>query len=200
LNDLLVRANAAAREVFAGTVSYGSGSWEDVDWSDFDLVGVDLYRDATNRDTYVDQLRSYARHGKPVVITEFGCCAYEGAEDAGGSGYAIIDWAHDPPQLTGEYVRSEQVQAETIGNLLDLFQVENVHGAFVHTFVEPGQTYSPDPRYDLDMASFGVVKTFPEGTGKGYEEAGYWEPKQAFATIADRFASRGSHQAPDGQA
>jgi hypothetical protein len=187
LNDLLARANTAARELFAGPLTYGSGEWESVDWSDFDIVGVDLYQDQYNRDTYVERLRSYHQFGKPVVITEVGCCSYEGAEDAGGSGYAIIDWDKDPPELIGEYVRSEQVQADYIGSLLDLYQEEGVHGAFVYTFVEPGQTYSPDPRYDLDMASFGIVKIFPEGTGKGYEESGYWEPKVAFHEIADRF-------------
>jgi len=82
------------------------------------------------------------------------------------------------------------VQADTITELLDLYQAAGMHGAFVYTFIEPGQTYSPDPLYDLDMASFGVVKIFPEGTGKGYEESGYWEPKAAFREIAERYASK----------
>lgn len=188
LNALLADALAAAREVFNGPVTYGSGEWEGVDWSGFDYVGVDLYRDAYNRDTYVQRLRSYQRFGKPVIITEFGCCTYEGAEDAGGSGYDIIDWETEPPQLNGEYVRSELTQAATIGSLLDLYETEGVHGAFVYTFVEPGQTWSPDPRYDLDMASFGVVKILPEDTGRGYDTTGSWEPKAAFWETADQYA------------
>ncbi len=185
LNDLLASATATARDVFSGPLTYGSGEWEAVDWSGFDIVGVDLYRGAYNRETYVDSLRSYHRFGKPVVITEFGCCTYEGAEDAGGSGYAIVDWEQDPPQLNGDYVRSEVTQAETIG---DLYEVEGIHGAFVYTFVEPQQTYSPDPRYDLDMASFGIVKVFPEDSGQGYGATGYWEPKEAFRVITEHFA------------
>ena len=43
-------------------------------------------------------------------------------------------------------------------------------GAFVYTFIEPGQTYSSNPHYDLDMPSFGIVKVFPVASGQGYEE------------------------------
>lgn len=189
LNDLLGRMVTTARDSFAGPLTYGSGEWESVDWSEFDFLGIDLYRDAYNRDTYTERVRDLHRHGKPVLITEFGCCTYEGAEDAGGSGYDIIDWEQDPPVLNGDYVRSEDVQAETIGELLDVYEAEEVHGAFVFTFVEVGQTYSPDPLYDLDMASFGIVKVFPASTGQGYEETGYWEPKLAFGTIAERFGA-----------
>ena len=190
LNALLGEMVAVSRGVFSGSLTYGSGEWEGVDWSAFDFLGIDLYRDAYNRDTYPQRVRDLRRHGKPVLITEFGCCTYEGAEDAGGSGYDIIDWEQDPPVLNGDYVRSEEVQAETIGELLEIYEAEGVHGAFVFTFVEVGQTYSPDPLYDLDMASFGIVKFLPEDTGQGYEETGYWEPKLAFATIAARFAAR----------
>lgn len=189
LNALLGSAATVARDAFDGPLTYGSGEWEGVDWTPFDIVGVDLYLHAGNREGYAEQLRSYEQFGKPVVITEFGCCAYEGADDAGGSGYAIIDWSADPPRLSGDYVRSEETQAETIGGLLDLYAAEGIHGAFVYTFVEPNQTYSPDPQFDLDMASFGIVKVFPEGSGQGYAESGYWEPKAAFGAIAERFAA-----------
>lgn len=186
LNALLARANTAAREVFHGPVTYGAGPWEGVDWTDFDSVGMDLYRDAFNRDTYVEQVRALHRWDKPVVITEFGCCTYEGAQDAGASGYDIIDWETTPPELNGDYVRSEAVQAQTIAALLDIYRTEGVQGAFVFTFVEP-LPYSPDPRYDLDMASFGIVKVFPEESGQGYEATGHWEPKQAFHEIARQY-------------
>jgi len=51
-NAFLGQAAGAVRECFAGPVSYASGAWERIDWSLFDIVGVDLYRDAGNRDTY----------------------------------------------------------------------------------------------------------------------------------------------------
>ncbi|MCA9881056.1 MAG: hypothetical protein KC442_24825, partial [Thermomicrobiales bacterium] len=164
LNELLASLRETAREVFSGPLTYGSGEWEVVDWTDFDAVGADLYLDARNRATYREQVQTLHSSGKPVLITEFGCCTYEGAEDAGGSGYTIVDWEAEPPRLNGEYVRSEQVQAETIISLLEIYVAEQVHGAYVFTFIEPEMTYDPDPLYDLDMASFGIVKALPAAT------------------------------------
>jgi hypothetical protein len=187
LNTLLASLLETARETFSGPLTYGSGEWEAVDWDDFDAVGIDLYLDARNRPTYQQHVQSLRRHGKPVIITEFGCCTYEGAENAGGSGYDIVDWEADPLRLNREYIRSEQVQADTITFLLDTFEAEQVHGAYVFTFIEPEMTYDPDPLYDLDMASFGIVKALPAATGQGYEETGYWEPKLAFTEITSRY-------------
>jgi hypothetical protein len=194
LNDLLGSATATARAIFGGPVTYGSGTWEAVDWDGFDIVGVDLYRDADNRATYVDDLREYHRHGKPVVITEFGCCSYEGAEDAGGSGSFIVDWEKTPPELKGGYARSEQVQADYITELLGIYEAEGVQGAFVYTFLEENP-HSPDPRYDLDMASFGIVKIYPSDSEKPYAATGYWEPKLAFGEIARIYGGDG-HASP----
>jgi hypothetical protein len=188
LNDLVASATAVAREVFGGSITYSSGSWEELDWSGLDYVGVDYYMDAGNRSTYVDDLRAYHQHGKPIVITEFGCCCYEGAEDAGGSGFDIVDWEKSPPELKGDFVRNEQVQADYIANLIEIYEGEGVHGAFVYTFLEESP-HSPDPRYDLDMASFGIVKIYPEESEKSYASTGYWEPKLAFDEIARIYGS-----------
>jgi hypothetical protein len=43
--------------------------------------------------------------------------------------------------------------------------------------------HDPDPRRDLDMASYGVVKMLPSGPGTGYHGLG-WEPKLAFGALA----------------
>ena len=46
--------------------------------------------------------------------------------------------------------------------------------------------HDPDPRRDLDMASYGVVKMLPggpDGLGTGYQGLG-WEPKLAFGGLA----------------
>ena len=77
--------------MFKGTVTYASVPLETVDWGRFDVVAVDLYRDARIRDHFSDLLRRFFVHGRPVVITEFGCCTYRGAADAGGTGWAIVD-------------------------------------------------------------------------------------------------------------
>ena len=39
------------------------------------------YRAKQNRSTYGQRLDAYLSLGKPVVVTEAGCCAYKGAED-----------------------------------------------------------------------------------------------------------------------
>lgn len=190
LNTVLDQAVAGARESFGGRITYGSGSWETVDWSRFDIVGVDLYRDTTNADDYANLLQSYTQYGKPVWITEFGCCCYEGAEDKGGTGFDIVDWTATPPEIPEAYTRSEAVQASYILDLLDLHQQHGINGSFIYQFIEPALTHDPnDPHHDLDMASYGVVKTYPAGTANAYEESGYWEPKEAFAAIGERYGA-----------
>jgi hypothetical protein len=179
LNRLLRRAAEVARAHFHGEVTYGAGLWERVGWEPFDVVGLNYYMDSGNSGEYAAGLRKFKRHGKPVVIVEYGCCSYEGAKAAGAAGDDIVDWNKPVPELTRDYRRNEQVQAERIAELFRIYQDEGVRGAFVFEFIEPSYPHSPDPRYDLDMASFGVVKASPDGRG-GYR----WEPKAAFHEIA----------------
>ena len=182
LNAFLVDAVAAVRPAFGGSLTYSSGTWEAVDWEPFDLVGVDLYRDASNKATYRHDVRALHRHGKPVVITEFGCCCYVGADDRGGDGFNIVDWSGPEPVLTGNPVRDEQVQADYLDELLDVFEAEGVYGAFVWNFIEPDSPYSPDPRRDLDMAGFAVVRCDDD-----YAATGRWTPKAGYDTLARRY-------------
>jgi hypothetical protein len=86
LNAFLLKANEAVRQVFQGPVMYASVPLEAIDWRLFDLVCVDLYRDARIKDRYGDLIKRYFSYNKPVAITEFGCCTYQGAENAGGRG------------------------------------------------------------------------------------------------------------------
>jgi hypothetical protein len=187
LNETLAGMVEAARAEFGGTITYGAGFWEDVDWSRFDVIGLNHYRTPFNAETYASDLEPYVAQDKPVVVTEFGCTTFEGAAEMGGAGFSIVDWTATPPQLNGDFVRSEEEQATEIVRLLDLIEGAGAEGAFLFTFIDPTYTYSPDPRFDLDMASFSVVKTFPADTGQGYDETGYWEPKQSFDALAERY-------------
>jgi len=187
LDAFLTDARTAVRPIFGGPITYSSGVWEDVDWSGFDVVGIDLYRDEDNAATFVDDVRALHRHGKPVVITEFGCCTFRGAEDLGGMGFDVVDWTANPPVIPADLVRDEQVQADYIDELLTIFETEDVDGAFVYDFIEPGNPYSPDPRQDFDMVGFGVVKCSPAESEQAYERTGHFEPKAAFHTIARHF-------------
>ena len=187
LNAFLADALQAVRPIFGGEITYSSGTWEAIDWTGFDVVGVDLYRDATNAATFDQDVRRLHQHGKPVVITEFGCCSFRGAEDLGGSGFTVVDWSADVPVIPDELVRDEQVQADYIAELLDVFEAERVHGAFVYDFIEPDSPYSSDPHYDFDMAGFAVVRCYGSDAERAYERDGYFEPKAAFDVIASRF-------------
>ncbi|MFI8527291.1 hypothetical protein ACIGB8_22740 [Promicromonospora sukumoe] len=186
LNRRLRSATARARDHFIGEITYGAGSWESVDWSPFDQVGVNLYRDKSNAAAYQATLAGLHRHGKPVLITEFGCCSYPGADQRGGSGDAIIDW-RDPaePRVKGSHPRDESVQQRYLAELLDAFAEHDVTGAFVFEFSEPSYPRSLDPAHDIDVASFGVLAVDPAGSMDGRPYA--LVPKAAFHEIARRF-------------
>jgi hypothetical protein len=62
-----------------------------------------------------------------------------------------------------------------------------VDGAFWFTFAGFGYPHHTDPRYDLDCASFGVLKILDGATGETYPGMP-WEPKQSFYALADCYA------------
>ncbi|NRQ37105.1 abortive phage infection protein [Nonomuraea sp. NN258] len=180
LNRLLGEAAAVARSAFRGRITYGAGLWEGVDWTPFDVVGLDYYRMPYNRSRYVKNLRRFHQYGKPVVIVEFGCGGYDGAAEKGPSSHAIIDRGGPTPVINGSWVRNERVQAEQIAELIGIFEEENVQGAYVFEFIEPHHPHSADPRHDLDMAGYGIVKVIQDEAAGSYR----WEPKAAFHEVA----------------
>jgi hypothetical protein len=178
----------AARQQFAGPVTYASAPWEAVDWDGFDLVSVDLYRDAGNAAGYRDALRAYRRSGKPVAVTEFGCCAYRGAADRGGTGFMIVDETSGPPAIPRTYQRDEQEQVRYLHDLLAIYEAEGIDSAFWHTFAGYEYTRHPsDPHHDFDLASYGAVAVLDHGRGTTYPDMA-WEPKQVFGALAAAYA------------
>lgn len=99
-------------------------------------------------------------------------------------GWAIVDWKKGPPELKGNYIRDEGVQSKNISELLDIFENEKILGAFVFTFITHNYVYSDNPKYDLDMASYGIVKTMPQNKD-GYYENLSWLPKKVFFELGD---------------
>ena len=186
LNSFLSKVTQAIRENFYGKLTYASGPWESVNWTLFDFVGIDYYSDKLNSKTYKEKLREYSKYGKPVIITEFGCCGYKGAEDKGGYGWDIVDRKKTPSQLKDQFIRDENVQANCIIELLDIFNEENVEGAFVFTFLSQSYPYNEKPLYDLDMAAYGIVKSYADANGATYEDMP-WEPKEAFKALAEYY-------------
>ena len=62
-----------------------------------------------------------------------------------------------------------------------------MNGIFVFTFVSPALTYSEDPMYDLDMASYSLVRSYVDNFGVTYPDM-KCEPKESFRTVADYFS------------
>jgi hypothetical protein len=188
VNDLLAKAVTVVRKRFGGKVSYASLPFERVDWTPFDIVSTDAgYRSTETADRYADNLRALGAHGKPVAITEFGCCTYTGA--ANQAGHDIIEWdtaTASPAGLDGDYTRDEDEQATYLRGLLDILTAEDVDSAFVYTFARYDLPHRSDPDADLDLASCGVVKVLEDGRGQTYPDMA-WEPKAAFTALADSY-------------
>jgi hypothetical protein len=184
LNAFLGEAAVAARGRFGGPLTYASGTWEPVDWSRFDIVSVDAYRDARNARSFRGDLRKRFAHGKPVVATEFGCCAYAGAAGRGGLGWDIAEYDEaGVPTIKGEYERDESEQVRYMREVNQVFVEEGLDLAFWFTFAGYDMPVSPDPHRDADLASYGLVSLLPERQGGGYQGLG-WRPRLAFETMA----------------
>jgi hypothetical protein len=184
LNKFLQTACVLAGKHFSGPLVYSAGEWEGIDWTPFDYVGVDYYRESSNASTYTSGLRQLKAHGKPVIITEFGCCCFKGADKKGGGGFLIVNWHKDMPTVKPGYNRHEQVQADYIRSLIEIYKDERIDGAFVYAFSEPRNVHTDDPQTDLDMASYGIVKITHRESAEKPET---WEPKQAFATLTELY-------------
>jgi hypothetical protein len=194
VNEFLGNAVALVRDRFGGKLTYAAIPLERVDWTPFDIVGVDLYRSAEVADGFSAGVRTLVAQGKPVAITEFGSAAYRGAADLGARCMEIVEYDSDtgePVRLNGEYVRDEAGQATYLRELLDIFDTEGVDSAFVFLFALSGFFHRPDgdPRHDLDLASPGIVKVLDNRHGDTYPDMP-WEPKAAFTVLADYYRAR----------
>ena len=189
LNAFLGETGQEVRRRFGGPVSYASGMWEPVDWTAFDIVATDAYRDAGNASRFREELQARRVAGKPLVVTEFGCCTYAGAADRGGMGWAILQERDGRARLDGAYTRDESEQVRYLDELRTVFEEEQVDLAFWFTFAGYELTHDAEPDNDLDMASYGVVKMLPGGGGAGYQGLG-WEPKAVFGALAGSMAKK----------
>jgi hypothetical protein len=193
VDEFLAKAAVLVRERFGGKITYAAIQLERVDWTRFDIVSMDLYRSIEVADRFTEGVRALVAQGKPVAITEFGAASYRGAGDRGARGLEIVEHDKDtgaPVRLKGAYARDEAGQATYLCELLEVFEAEGVDSAFVFTFALHDYRHRPDgdPRQDLDLASYGIVKVLEHGHGEAYPDM-VWEPKAAFRMLAER--SRG---------
>ena len=178
LNAFLGEVVDDVRRRFGGLVTYASLPIEQIDWTHFDYVSVDAYRAAHNVSTFRDEVRTLHRFGLPVAVTEFGCCTFRGAADEGGRGWLIVDrttWT-----LDADYVRDEAGQSRYFAELATIFEEEGIDTAFWYTYAGYNFPHHPqEPRRDLDLASYGVIRLDPNGT---------WHPKSVFHTLSSVYA------------
>jgi hypothetical protein len=91
---------------------------------------VNLYRFGTDPPAYERQLDALIEESaKPVVITEFGCGSFVGAERRGPGPFLIINWFASPLRVKEGYQRDEATQAAYLGELIDLYDAHGVHGS-----------------------------------------------------------------------
>lgn len=186
LRRLLSELVEESRRRFAGPVSYGAGDWEHPDWSIFDVVGLDRYREAGNARRFEDDLRAVVEQahesGRPVYVFEFGSCTYRGSAARASTAAGVLGGGAEL-RVPKRLVRDEQEQADYLAQLFDIFGRVGVDGTFVWGFSEPALTRSEAPGRDLDLASYGIVAVNPDGS---------WSPKQAFDLVARRHRGEAS--------
>jgi hypothetical protein len=199
LNELLRSFAQTVRARFNGPVTYAATGIEgrDVDWSVFDIVGIDYYRHGETDEQYVAGLEAFRRGDKPLVVMEVGSCTYEGAAARGGGGFMILEGVN--PDGTGKFAggvvpkRSEREQADYVGQQLELLSTKDVRGIFIYVFSFPSYRTGEGAR-DLDMVAYALVKTFPESDPRS-KAMPPWAPKESFHRVADfyrRYASSGA--------
>ncbi|MGW9019504.1 hypothetical protein [Priestia megaterium] len=196
LNQALRSFVETVRPVFGGQMTYSAGLWEDVDWSIFDIVGVDYYRHAETDEEYVTGLERYRREGLLITVMEVGCCAYEGAGKLGDGGFTVLQGVN--PDGTGIFQggvipkRSEWEQADYIGTQLELLNGADVDAVFVFEFSKPVMPFGEGSK-DHDLASFALVKTFAHDDPRS-QSLPPWEPKEAFHRVAQTFGKFSERQ------
>jgi hypothetical protein len=188
IKEFLAKTVQLVREKFNGKISYASIPLEAVDWNLFDFIATDAgHRSADVAAHFQQGIRTLVSQGKPVAITEFGCCAYHGAADKGARADWIIEWVDGKAHhLNGIYIRDENEQASYLLELLEIFDAEKVDAVFVNTFARYDLPHNENPVEDLDLANGGIVKVYKDRLGKTYPDMP-WEPKAAFKVLAEYY-------------
>ncbi|MEV5978665.1 abortive phage infection protein [Streptomyces sp. NPDC052114] len=193
LREVVARAARVGRSVFHGRLTYGAAHDEEVDWSLFDVVSVNYYGYHRDRAGYVKDLSPHLRWGKPVAVTESGCCTYEGAPEQGGMGWHdVVDYTKDPYEVVGGLKRSERTQAAYLLDVFGAFESMGLHAALVYNFVTPESQHLPDPRFDIDMTSYSLTRTIRERPDD-IDSPWHWEPKESFRALAGHFRRAAGH-------
>lgn len=187
LNSILRRMVDGIRSNFKGQVTYSAGTWEPVDWSMFDVIGLDYYRDKHTDEEYLDGLRKYYAYKKPVWVMEVGCCTYEGAAQLGGSGFTVCHGVDE--EGNGIYAggvapkRSEKEQADYAERQIRLLHSSGIEGMFIFEFSFPIAPYR-EKGHDADLTAYPIVKSFAPEDPRS-QQLPAWQPKEAFHRVGN---------------
>ncbi|MBS2100933.1 hypothetical protein [Carboxylicivirga linearis] len=190
LNSILSDICKEVRSQFKGSVTYSSGTWENIDWDLFDIIGVDYYRNGESEEEYIAGLDRY-KSSKPLFVMEVGSCTYEGAAQRGGGGFMILQGMN--PDGTGIYeggkipVRSEKEQADYIEHQINALQKADVDGVFIYVFAFPIMPFSEEKGKDMDMTSYSLVKSFSKQDSRS-QKIPNWEPKEAYKRLSEVYS------------
>lgn len=182
LNAFLDKVVPSVRHEFNGKITYAASPLEKVDWTPFDYIGLDYYRDKSNRQKYGKELKQFTSYNKPIIITEVGLCTYQGAQDKGALGHSVAYKDSDGKRkLKPGLIRDESLQAQELIDMLSILNANEVEGTFVFLFSWP--TFPYDEKLDLDIASYSIVKSLKNTNGTTYSDM-KWEPKKAFFALS----------------
>lgn len=185
LNNVLSDITRAVRNHFKGDVIYSAGTWEPVDWSLFDAIGIDYYRDTQTDDEYLSGLDKYFQYDKPVWVMEVGCCTFEGAAALGGGGFTVcqgVDADGNGIYTTGTPpVRSEKEQADYAEAQIRILDKSGIEGMFIFEFSFPIAPYRENGQ-DADLTAYPIVKSFDKNDPRSLKMPP-WEPKEAFYRV-----------------
>jgi len=189
LRVFVAKAVKVARSNFKGRISYGAASdLEQIDWSLFDIVGLDYYSYHQDRAGHAKELAPFRRWNKPIMILEFGCCTFTGAPELGGMGWEILDYEKNPPQIKAGYFRDEAEQARHLRTMLEVFTAEGFLGAAPYTFISPDVPHRKERKYDEDIAAFSLCKVIRQ-TSSDPASKYRWEPKKSFEAVSRYYAT-----------
>lgn len=193
LNTYFARTIPEMRKVFGGRITYTTVTFENIDWTPFDIVCLDQYKSMYNRDTFWNEIDPYIEiakaQGKPFVVPETGCCTFKGCSDYGAAGYMSC-YPVGNGELNAVFERAEKEQADYFTDIFEEFDRPDVEGVFAFTFVYSEMPHvDNDPIRDLDLGGFSIVKSYKDGrAGTVYKDVN-WDPKEAFYKVKEFFAS-----------
>ncbi|OGH64526.1 MAG: hypothetical protein A2821_04745 [Candidatus Magasanikbacteria bacterium RIFCSPHIGHO2_01_FULL_41_23] len=167
VQELTKKLALQTREHFKGKITYASLPDEDIDWEHFDIVGVNLYKDALNSGKYAKELERYKSHGKPVAITEFGTAPFKGAKHLGGYAHSVIDWQRGKLKRGMGFLpvlRDEKAQADYLETMIKMYEKHEIDAHFIFEYINLNTLARPeDPKRDLSTGSFALTHNTPAG-------------------------------------